>query len=260
MIYFVFPVYNEEKNIRSLILCLRKLMQGEDYKMIAVNDGSTDRSLEILEELNGPDLLIVGSAINMNIGAVFSLGIDEVLKNAKNDDILVIMESDQTSELSLVKLLAARIESGENDIIIASRYLKGGGYLNFPLPRRVFSCCANYFMHLLFPIKNVKDYTIFFRAYRIGIIRKVSDYFGKYGLIQSKGFVANAEFLIKLSLFTCRIEEIPFVYNYAKKIGKSKINVLRTINEYFVLTSYLKRICLKVKQSQACQNIKEAIK
>jgi len=103
-------------------------------------------------------------------------------------------------------------------------------------------------MKFYFPIQNVIDYTIFFRAYRIGLVKKATEHFGRFGLIQSKGFVANAELLIKLSIFTKKIKEVPFTYNYGKKIGQSKINVFRTINEYFVLINYLKRIFNKVER------------
>lgn len=248
MIYFILPVYNEEDNIGKTIEELRSLMKGKDYKIVAVNDGSSDNSLKILKELYGKDLVIEGSIVNMNVGAVFSLGIDCVLSEAKDDDVMVIMESDQTSEVAIINDMVAPIEENTSDIIIASRYLNGGGYVDFPFLRLIFSYCANSLMKFYFPIKNVVDYTIFFRAYRIVIVKKATEHFGRFGLIQSKGFVANAELLIKLSIFTDKIKEVPFTYNYAKKIGQSKINVFRTINEYFVLINYLKRIFKKVER------------
>ncbi len=245
MIHFIFPVYNEKDNLPGLIAGIRRMMAGKPYRMVAVNDGSTDGSLEFLKKEQGNDLVISGSVINMNVGAVFSAGIHEALKGAADDDVVVIMESDQTSEQDLVLPMAGRITSGEADIVVASRYLPGGKYVNFPLPRVVFSHCANRLMRAFFPVASVEDYTIFFRAYRAGVLKKASEYFGPFGLIQSKGFVANAELLVKLSLLTDKIIEVPFVYNYGKKKGASKINVLRTINEYFTLINYLKRIIAK---------------
>ena len=242
------PVYNEEDNIKKTIEELRSLMKGKDYKIVAVNDGSIDNSLKILNELKGKDLVVEGSVVNMNVGAVFSLGIDRVLSEAKDDDIMVIMESDQTSEVAIIKDLVGPVEKDAADIVIASRYLKSGGYVNFPFLRLIFSYCANSLMKFYFPIQNVIDYTIFFRAYRIGLVKKATEHFGRFGLIQSKGFVANAELLIKLSIFTKKIKEVPFTYNYGKKIGQSKINIFRTINEYFVLINYLKRIFKKVER------------
>lgn len=248
MIFLVLPVYNEEKNIRSLILGLRKVMSGQEYRIIIVNDGSNDRSLDILAQLQGSDLIVEGYLVNMNIGAVFSTGIERALSESNNsDDILIIMESDLTSEFSLIKNLISEIEEKSKDIVIASRYQKGGGYRGFPIARRIFSFCANRLLRFYFPIAHVTDYTIFFRAYKIGIIKEAVRYFGSFGLIQSKGFVANAELLIKLSFFSRAISEVPFLYNYRLKGGASKIRIFRTINEYFVAILYLKNIFNKMK-------------
>jgi len=247
-IYFLLPVYNEEQNIKILILKLYTLMKNKEYRIIVVNDGSFDNTAKVLNQLKNPRITIEDYYINMNIGAAFSTGINRALLESKHTgDIVIIMESDQTSEVELISELITQINKG-NDIVIASRYKKEGKYINFPLTRRLFSLTANKLMKIYFPIHNVHDYTIFFRAYRISVLKKAVQYFGPFGLIQSKGFVANAELLIKLSFLTPHITEIPFVYDYRKKIGKTKIKILKTINEYFVLIHYLKRLAKKIKK------------
>jgi dolichol-phosphate mannosyltransferase len=247
-IYFVFPVYNEQANIQVLVNDIRTHMKGQPYKIIAVNDGSTDSSLEILQGLEQEDIEITGSSINMNVGAVFNAGIARVLEAATDNDILVIMESDRTSDIKAIDEMIENIRQQGQDIVIASRYQRGGAYKKFPIFRRIFSLGASSLMRYFFPIKNVYDYTIFFRAYRVGIIRRAVRYFGAFGLIQSKGFVANAEILIKLSFFTTKIMEIPFIYDYGQKKGKSKIRLISTINEYFVLVNYMRRVSNKIQQ------------
>lgn len=245
MNYFVLPIYNEEDNLGQIIRGLRNLGPKGWCRIIAVNDGSTDSSLSLLESLKDDDLTITGSIVNMNVGAVFSAGIEAVLKSATDDDIMFILESDQTSELGLIAPMQQMIQR-DKDIVIASRYIEGGGYVHFPPARRIFSWAANHLIRSFFPIPGALDYTIFFRAYRVGVIRRAVAHFGNFGLIQSKGFVANAELLIKLHYFTDRIAQVPFIYNYGKKKGSSKINVMRTINEYFTLIGYLKRIQAKM--------------
>ncbi len=245
MIHFILPIYNECDNLPTLIDGLRRTMAGRDYRIIAVNDGSTDGSLDILKNLAAPDLLVTGSLINMNVGAVFSTGIITALKSAGDDDSIVIMEGDQTSDICLVNDLIGPIARRTADIVVASRYLEGGGYAGFPLPRKILSLGANRLIRHFFPVQRVLDYTIFFRAYRAGLLRQAVDYFGPFGLIQSKGFVANAELLIKLSLLTDKIAEIPFLYNYGKKKGASKINIFKTISEYGGLVSYLNQVMEK---------------
>ena len=249
-LYFLLPIYNEEANIASVISGLRAGQFGDEIKIVAVNDGSADRTSEILNALSGSDLIVLGTHVNMNVGAVFSSGIKYIVSKAQDGDLLVILESDQTSAIDLVPVMLDEIRFNGKDIVVASRYVAGGGYRNFPVTRLIFSHLANRLMQYVFPIPNVLDYTIFFRAYRISSLRAALPYFGDSGLIQTHGFVANAELLIKLSLLSPLVAEIPFVYDYGVKRGASKINVLRTINEYFVLVAYLRRLTRKFKDYQ----------
>lgn len=246
MVYIVLPVFNEEKTIEWTIREIRKVLAGIPFRIVVVNDGSRDGTAGILKDCAGKDLMVLSYRINMNIGAVFATGIDEVMRLAKDSDTLVIMESDRTSSPNLIPRLVGTVENGKYDICIASRYVPGGAYRNFPLSRRIFSQLASHLMRSVFPIRGVRDYTIFFRAYRIGILREAIDHFGRFGLIQSKGFVANAELLVKLSFFTNRITEIPFVYDYGVKKGRSKLGIIRTVNEYFVALGYLTGIRRKL--------------
>ena len=249
-LYFLLPIYNEEANIASVISGLRAGQFGDEIKIVAVNDGSADRTAAILNALSKSDLIVLGTHVNMNVGAVFSSGIKYIVSKAQDGDLLVILESDQTSAIDLVPVMLDEIRFKGKDIVVASRYVAGGGYRNFPVTRLIFSHLANRLMQYVFPIPNVLDYTIFFRAYRISSLRAALPYFGDSGLIQTHGFVANAELLIKLSLLSPLVAEIPFVYDYGVKRGASKINVLRTINEYFVLVAYLRRLTRKFKEYQ----------
>ena len=145
MIYFILPIYNEARNLRELINEIRQLLLGQECKIVAVNDGSTDSSLDVLNELGDKDLLIESQRINMNIGAVFSAGILRILQESTNpNDIVIIMESDQTSSLDEINDLLHEINKNNKDVVVASRYKKGGGYAHFPILRNLFSHCANY--------------------------------------------------------------------------------------------------------------------
>ncbi|MBN3040104.1 MAG: glycosyltransferase [Candidatus Omnitrophica bacterium] len=255
MIYFVLPVFNEAENIGELVKGLRLIMKDIDYRIIAVNDGSTDDSLAILKKLKKAkdDITIENFIINMNIGAVFSTAIDSALKQSdSDDDVLVVLESDQTSELNLISSLIKEIQEKGNDVAVASRYAPGGGYRNFPMHRRVYSFCANFFLRMVFPIgSKVRDYTIFLRAYKMSVFYPLVEHFSIFGIFQTQGFIANSELLIKISMFSKKISEIPFVYDYGKKVGKSKMRIIGTINEYFVFTRYMRQIIEKSKSLRA---------
>jgi len=249
MILVILAIYNEEKSIRQLVKNLRHSLKNDEYKIIAVDDGSSDDSLRILTELKGEDIIIAQHKVNLSIGAVFSTGFNVAIQEARNDDdVVVLMESDQTSDIELLKRLIDEIRINGSDIAIASRYIKNGGYLNFPLTRKIYSKLANSILKKYFPIANVSDYTIFYRSYRVSCLKKVMDFFGAYNFIHFRGFVSNSELLIKAACFTGKISEIPFKYDYGNKEGKSKLLVLNNILEYFYFIFSMKKMVGALKK------------
>lgn len=250
MLYILLPIYNEQENLKHLIQTIFKECSLENVRIIAVNDGSSDSSLKVLQEELRPSDAINTHSINMNIGVVFSEGIRRFLLMGNENDVLIIMEADQTSNVSRLKFFEKGIQDDNKDIIIASRYHGSGCYQRFPISRKILSVGANRLLGTIFPIENVSDYTIFFRAYSWRILTKMQDYFGLHGMIQSKGFSANAEILIKASYLNASIAEIPFVYDYGKKKGESKIPIFRSLLEYFSMIMYLKKLSMKIRNKQ----------
>lgn len=251
MLYIILTIYNEERSLPVLIGDIRRFLKKGDYKIIAVDDGSYDNSLKVLNDLMDNDIVIVKHKINFSIGAVFLTGFNKALEESKNDDdVIILMESDQTSDIRLLKMLISEIRDKGRDIAIASRYIKGGGYVNFPPLRKIYSVVSNRLMRHYFPIAGIKDYTIFYRSYRVKVLRDMVSFFGPYSFIQSRGFVSNSELLIKAGFFTGKVSEIPFMYDYGNKEGKSKIRPLSTILEYIQFIVHMKRIKAKVLEKQ----------
>ncbi len=256
MLYILLPVFNEEAHIRQLIADIDGVLGNQPHEIVVVNDGSLDQTAQIIERLENPHVTVLSHNINLSIGAVYSTGINYITQKSADDDVMVLMESDLTSPASMIKNLAGGISENGHDIAIASRYLDKGGYESFPVLRTSLSLGANSLMRYFFPINNVRDYTIFLRGYRVGLLKKVSAFFGATNLLQSKGFVSNAELLIKCALFTNKIQEIPFLYNYAKKKNPSKLRIIGTVLEYFSFIFYMREIINKVKlrRSRALAN------
>jgi dolichol-phosphate mannosyltransferase len=251
MLFILLPIYNEEENLQTLIQELHNEFGGTEVRIIAINDGSTDRSLEILKSQLRETDIVYSYAINMNIGVGFSEGIREFLIHSTDGDVLIIIESDQTSDIQLVRNLYKTIRENKMDAVIASRYCDGGGYYRCPIYRRILSYGANRFMKLVFPIENVSEYSLFCRAYSWDIMTQMSEHFGVHGIVQSSSFFANAELLIKMSFLTDQFTEIPAVYDYGKKRGASKIRYLLTFFEYFTMIRRLRKIRRKLRASAA---------
>ena len=82
---------------------------------------------------------------------------------------------------------------------------------------------------IFFPIKNVKDYTCGFRAFRLKVIKEA--YIKNKKFFSEKGFSASADILLKLFKYknTISFDEIPINLRYDLKKGESKMKILRTI-------------------------------
>lgn len=240
MLRILIPVYNEEKNIKRCIKRIRKAVPS-DHKIYVVDDGSQDRSPQILAKLvRRTPLKIITHKTNLGVSGALKTGLREVVLEGGEADSVVVMEGDGTSDPRILPKMLEKIEEG-CDLVIASRYKKGGGYKNFPFRRHFYSLLANFVLRLIFPHPAISDYTIFYRAYRLKILK---DVFARYreSLISYKYFVANTEILIKLMPFVGRVYEVPFIYDYSLKKGKSGLNLRKNVLEYlrFIVNSFLK--------------------
>ena len=234
MIFVIMPAYNEEENLGDLIPRIGRVLRGAnlEYKILVVNDGSKDKTEHVLNDFakNFP-VEVLNHSVNKGVGAAYDTGLRNASSRAKENDVIVLMEADSTNDPSPIPLMAKKIFNDECDVVIGSRYHSKGGYYHFPLKRLILSKGANFVFRLLFPIKNVRDYTIFFRAYRAGILQKAFSFYGNE-FITEKSFVCNAAILVRMKRFNIRVEELPLEYRYDLKKGRSKMNIGKNLGEY----------------------------
>lgn len=231
MIRIILPCYNEADNLPALAAEMARVLAHEPYRLYAVNDGSRDRTGAVLAELASRlPMTILDHDVNKGVAAAFRTGFTVVLADAQDHDVVALMEGDGTSLPSLLPEMVARIRSG-SDVVIASRYQPGGGYRRFPLKRWLLSRGANLVFRLLFPVAKAKDFTIFYRAYRVPPLRAAMAAHGDR-FIESDTFLANAEILVKLRPFVRRVEEVPLLYDYGRKKGKSGMKIWKNLRSY----------------------------
>ena len=239
MIYLVIPAYNEEQNLPGLIRDIGSVMKqtGEEFFIILVDDGSTDKTRDIALELaKETSMEVISHKRNLGANGFFNTGLRKAAELSEPGDIVVVMEADSTSDPALLPDMTRKIREGI-DVVIGSRYIKGGGYSRFPVKRLILSLGANFLMKVAFPIKGVKDYTIFYRAYSGETLKKALEVY-KDRFITQDSFLVNAEILVNLRRLNIKVEEVPLLYRYELKKSKSRIAVGNTLAEYltFILT------------------------
>lgn len=231
MIRIIIPAYNEARNLANLFLDTRRSLASEPFRLFVVDDGSTDDTAAVLTDLAGTfDVTVRTHQGNRGVAAAFRTGFQAALEDAGDDDVIVLMEGDGTSSSTLLPDMTHRVQTGA-DVVIASRYQPGGGYRHFPLKRLLLSRGANLIFRLLFPVAGTKDFTIFYRAYRVPPLRAAMAAHGDR-FIESTTFLANAEILVKLRPFVRRVEEVPLLYDYGRKQGKSGMRVWKNLRSY----------------------------
>lgn len=232
-VYIVLPAYNEEHSIAALLEAIEYDLKNynQNTSVIVVNDGSTDRTGEIVDaHKNSLNVTQIKHPYNMGLGNAIKTGFSTLLDMSKNDDdIAIYMDSDNTHPPEYCIPMIEKMKEGW-EIVIASRYKKGSKQIGVPLFRRFLSFGARVLFHFTLHIPGVRDYTCGFRAYNVGLLRRANTTFGS-GLITRNGFACTDELLVNLSTLTNKITEIPFVLRYDRKKGKSKIHLFTTVIE-----------------------------
>lgn len=234
MVIFVVPVYNEAENILNLLNKTRETMAKEKlpYKIIIINDGSTDDTVKLIESSKDKIPVEVHSHYpNKGVGESFRAGFRKALEISKDSDVIVTKEADNTSDLNILSKLISKINDGY-DLALASCYAKEGRVLGTTLYRRILSRGANTLFKLFVPLKGINTYSSFYRAYSSRALRQM---YGLYGdrLIEEDGFECMIELLLKFSRGgNFRITEVPMILDGSRRIGKSKMRILKTIKGF----------------------------
>ena len=240
MLWILLPAFNEEKALSTLIPKINTLFQSKstDYRLVVVNDGSTDRTLEILNEFiksSRYPLHILSHKINRGLGETERDGFEFIAENASRTDVVVRLDSDDTHEPTYVFDLVKKLNEGF-DVVNTSRFQPGGSQMGVNNYRTLMSYCANVFMRLIFQIPGVRDYSCGFRAYRASVIQDALSLWGN-SFIQLKGlgFTSTLEMLVKLKLLGCTFAEVPFTLRYDQKPSESKMVSSITTLGYIIM-------------------------
>jgi dolichol-phosphate mannosyltransferase len=204
------------------------------HRIIIVDDGSVDDTLDIAKELSTSlPIDIVIHEQNMNLGRTIRDGLTHVNNYTRPGDIIITMDADNSHPPELSLEMISKINGGA-DLVVASRYEKGGAEIGLALYRSIFSRTINKILQIIFPLRNIKDYTCGYRAYSGLLLAKAFSYYNDH-FVMERGFTCMAEILVKLRPFIKTAAEVPLVLRYDLKQGKSKMKVINTIIGYLFL-------------------------
>ena len=229
-IILIIPAFNEEKSIKDTIELVTKT--GYDY--IVIDDGSTDKTEQILSENN---YNFVSLCFNLGIGGAVQTGYRYALEN--NYDIAIQFDADGQHDIESIKDLIQPILDNQADFTIGSRFIKknSSNFKSSFLRRIGIHLISN--VIFLFSKNRVYDTTSGFRAAN----KKVIKYFTENYPKEYPEPISNYE-LIK---FGYKVTEVP-VKMHERTAGKSSIHSWKSA--YYVINVLLSIFVIKLRRKK----------
>ena len=206
----VIPLLNEEENIPYLYDELNEVMASidADYELIFIDDGSTDKSPQLLKELHDKDDHVVVVHFRKNFGqtAAMAAGFDYA-----HGDVIITMDADLQNDPHDIPLLLKKINEG-NDVVTGWRYDRKDAFIN----RRLPSIIANKIISKTTGV-NLHDYGCTLKAFRKEVIKNVKLYGEMHRFIPAIASGMGIDFT------EVKVNHRP------RRFGSSKYGISRTI-------------------------------
>jgi len=235
-IYIGLPAYNEETALPRLLRRIEFLSESlqKTITVVLYNDGSTDSTGAIARQWQGRlPLVLLDCPQNKGLGAGLRTLVQHVVETARDQDILVIMDCDDTHDPAQVSEMLRLIGQGV-DAVIGSRFAHGALVRGVPPLRRITALGAAALFKLIHPVRGVRDYTCGYRSYRVSALKKASKSYGAK-LIEESEFSCMPELLLKLNALGFQFAEVPLQLRYDLKPTASKMDVRSNINRLLKL-------------------------
>lgn len=224
----VVGTYNEAENIPSLLPDILEL--GPQYEAIVVDDNSPDGTGRIVSQIavNKPRIHLVERPARLGYGTAYLEGFRTAL--GLGADYVVQMDADYSHNPRDIPRLVEAAE--EADLVIGSRYVKGGSTSGWPLRRRLISRTASLVVRLLLGLP-IRDCTGGFKCFRRSTLASID-----FREIRSRGFASSYEMNYFCHRSGKALREIPIRF-VDRQAGKSKLS-LRIIAEVIVAIARLR--------------------
>lgn len=216
----VVPLYNEEESLPELEAWIRRVMEanGFTYEILFINDGSTDRSWEVIECLSEANPAVRGVSFRRNYGK--SPALNTGFERAKGD-VVITMDADLQDSPDEIPELVRMIREDGYDLVSGWKQ-KRYDPLSKTLPTKLFNATAR----RVSGIRNLHDFNCGLKAYRNKVVKHIEVYGDMHRYIP---------FLAKNAGFNRIGEKV--VKHQARKYGKTKFGLDRFVNGYLDLAT-----------------------
>ena len=211
----IVPTYNERENIESLVTQLLALPTA--VRIIVVDDNSPDGTGAIAARLaaeSGGRMGVIHRAGKLGLGTAYIAGFKRAL--AEEADLICTMDADFSHNPRYIPAMVDKVGQGY-DLVIGSRYVRGGGASGCTFDRKLLSWGANAFARTMLGL-HAHDTTAGFRCYRREVLQGMD-----LDDIKASGYSFLIEMLYRVQRSDWRVGEVPIVFEN-RRLGISKIS------------------------------------
>jgi len=211
----IVPTYNEQENIESLVTQLLALPTS--VRVIVVDDNSPDGTGEIAERLaaeNDGRVGVVHRAGKLGLGTAYIAGFKRALTDGA--DLICTMDADFSHNPRYIPDMVDKIDQGY-DLVIGSRYVRGGGVSNCTFDRKFLSWGSNTFTRIVLSLR-AHDTTAGFRCYRREVLERMD-----LDEIKVSAYSFLVVMLYRVQRRGWRVGEVPIIFEN-RRLGASKIS------------------------------------
>ena len=226
----IIPAYNEELNIRNLIIKLKE--KYKDIFVLVVDDSLNNLTSEEFKKTNYVNSKMIYRGKKLGRGSAVREGMEYAVKN--NFSTIIEMDGDFSHDPDEIEDMYKKFKKNNLDLLIGSRYLKDSKVINWPKNRIIFSFLANTLAKILFSF-SYSDYTNGYRIYNFSLINKI---LSKKQI--STGFLYLTETLSIAIKNKFKIDEYPTTFKNRTK-GTSSVNFVG------IFKSFIDIINIKIK-------------
>jgi dolichol-phosphate mannosyltransferase len=209
----VIPTYNEAENIPQIVPEI--LNAAEGVEVLVVDDNSPDKTGDIAEEMGNKDsrIHLIRRERKMGLGTAYVRGFKYAIEH--HFDFVFEMDADFSHDPKEIPNFLREIQT--NDLVIGSRYIKGGAIVNWPRKRLLLSYWANIYTRIITGMP-VRDATGGFKCYRVSALKQIN-----LDRITSNGYAFQIEINFNVWKKGFRVKEKPIMF-VDRRVGVSKMS------------------------------------
>jgi dolichol-phosphate mannosyltransferase len=211
----VLPTYDEAENLPGIAAAILQNLPAAT--LLVVDDGSPDGTGKLADEMaaEDPRIRVRHRPAKAGLGRAYLDGFRVALDGGATS--VIQMDADWSHDPAVLPSLLAPITNGDADLVIGSRYVKGGRVLDWGIGRRLVSRGGSLFARTVLGLKP-HDLTGGFKAWRAGALGSIP-----FDGVHAGGYVFQIEMTHRASRASVRVAEVPITFQ-DRRVGRSKMS------------------------------------